>query len=73
MRRRAIMCVDQNEMAMPDNQCDVETRPMEMEPCSVPLCNNTTEDSPEVLSSDEDERAAAINDSKDFSEISNTI
>lgn len=37
------MCVDQNEMALPDSQCDEERKPKGTESCSIPLCN-TTED-----------------------------
>lgn len=43
IRRRSIMCVDQNEMALPDSQCEEERRPKDTDSCAIPLCN-TTED-----------------------------
>jgi len=37
MKRRTILCVDQNEIALPANQCDEQTRPHEVEQCSLIL------------------------------------
>lgn len=45
------MCVDQNEIALPDFQCEELRKPKDTETCLIPLCN-TTED---VESLDEDE------------------
>lgn len=37
MKRRTILCIDHNEMALPADQCDENTRPHEVEQCSVVL------------------------------------
>lgn len=40
MKRRSIMCVDQNEMALPDTRCTNETKPHDTDACgSLPYCN----------------------------------
>lgn len=37
MKKRTILCVDQNEYALPSEQCSDETRPSDFEPCSLML------------------------------------
>ncbi|XP_070503091.1 A disintegrin and metalloproteinase with thrombospondin motifs 12 [Chironomus tepperi] len=37
MKRRTILCIDHNEIALPADQCDENTRPHEVEQCSVVL------------------------------------
>lgn len=38
-RRRSVMCVDGQEMALPDRYCDIATRPNEHQPCKpLPDC-----------------------------------
>lgn len=38
-RRRSVMCVDDQEMALPDSFCDSKSRPAEEERCkSLPEC-----------------------------------
>lgn len=42
MKRRSIMCVDQNEMALPDTRCTNETKPQDTATCgaNLPYCNS---------------------------------
>lgn len=37
MKKRTILCVDQNEYALPSEQCVDEIRPSDFEPCSLML------------------------------------
>lgn len=67
------MCVDHNEIALHDSQCDPNKRPIESEPCIVELCNNTTEDSPEnepieneKIEEEEEEAPLQSENPKDF-------
>lgn len=41
LKRRTILCVDQNEYALPPEQCEEQPRPNDHEPCSLilPVCN----------------------------------
>lgn len=41
MKRRTILCVDQNEYALPPEQCADQPRPHDYEPCSLilPTCS----------------------------------
>lgn len=41
LKRRSIMCVDQNEMALPDTRCTNETKPNDSGKCSanLPYCD----------------------------------
>lgn len=41
MKRRTILCVDQNEYALPPEQCEDQPRPNDFEPCSLvlPTCS----------------------------------
>lgn len=38
------MCVDQNEIALSDSHCNVETRPIDVESCGLylPICDADT-------------------------------
>lgn len=40
MKKRTILCVDQNEYALPSEQCEGQPQPSDFEPCSLmlPLC-----------------------------------
>lgn len=42
MKKRSIMCVDHNEMALSDLRCNADTRPIDIELCgkSIPYCNS---------------------------------
>lgn len=42
LKRRSIMCVDQNEMALPDTRCTNETKPHDTDTCgaNLPYCNS---------------------------------
>lgn len=42
LKRRSIMCVDQNEMALPDTRCTNETKPHDTDQCgaNLPYCNS---------------------------------
>lgn len=42
LKRRSIMCVDQNEMALPDTRCTNETKPHDTDACgaNLPYCNS---------------------------------
>uniref|UniRef100_A0A336MHP1 CSON001890 protein n=1 Tax=Culicoides sonorensis TaxID=179676 RepID=A0A336MHP1_CULSO len=75
IRRRSIMCVDQNEIALPTAQCNDQARPKETDTCNVPLCN-TTEDTPnDMLEIDNNSNAIESNNdsNESYSEISNVI
>lgn len=37
LRKRTILCVDQNEYALPPEQCEDQPRPSDKEPCSLIL------------------------------------
>lgn len=41
LKKRTILCVDQNEYALPSEQCEDQLRPKDYEPCSLmlPPCN----------------------------------
>ncbi|CAH1118874.1 unnamed protein product [Phaedon cochleariae] len=40
-RRRSVVCVDGQEMALQDNFCDKKAKPLEYEPCTfVPICED---------------------------------
>lgn len=41
LRKRTILCVDQNEYALPSEQCEDQIRPSDYEPCSslLPPCS----------------------------------
>lgn len=45
MKRRTILCVDQNEYALPPEQCQDQARPNDFEPCSavLPTCSDDDE------------------------------
>ena len=41
MKKRTILCVDQNEYALPSEQCSEELRPSDVESCGmmIPACS----------------------------------
>lgn len=49
VKRRSIMCVDQNDLALPDLRCEAKEKPDDTEPCGtiLPKCNGSEEDSAE--------------------------
>lgn len=69
VKRRSIMCVDQNEIALSDSHCTVETRPIDSEICGqyLPICND--DDIANISDINEDNN----NDSNDSNENSNMI
>lgn len=44
MKKRTILCVDQNEIALPNEECDEEVKPSDYEPCSLILPPCTADD-----------------------------
>lgn len=53
VKRRSIMCIDQNEQALPDSKCADEMKPHDTEPCGtiLPFCDSseTDDDIEEIL------------------------
>lgn len=47
LKKRSIMCVDQNEMALSDLRCNLDQRPIDVETCGkgVPFCNSDDDNS----------------------------
>lgn len=41
LKKRTILCVDNNEYALPSEQCESQPRPSDYEPCGfiLPPCN----------------------------------
>lgn len=41
MKKRSIICLDHNDIVLPDNRCNNQTKPIDIEPCSfnIPICN----------------------------------
>lgn len=52
IKRRSIMCIDQNEMALPDSRCTDETKPFDTEPCGtqIPVCRYDDDNNSETNS-----------------------
>ncbi|KAG5674191.1 hypothetical protein PVAND_004173 [Polypedilum vanderplanki] len=44
MKRRTILCVDQNDLALDENQCDESSKPIDVEECSLKLPECTLND-----------------------------
>ncbi|CAD7087043.1 unnamed protein product [Hermetia illucens] len=46
VKRRSIICLDQNEIVLPDSRCEVEKKPIDTEKCgaNIPLCETDDED-----------------------------
>jgi hypothetical protein len=68
MKKRTILCVDQNEYALPPEQCEDQERPSAYEPCSLILPACTVDDNVLINNNNND-------DDVNFSdnEIPNTI
>jgi Thrombospondin type 1 domain len=64
IRKRSIMCVDQNQQALPDERCDADSRPVDAEFCpgKLPFCS---------LDADDDDKEKDAPD--DDNEENNTI
>jgi hypothetical protein len=56
MKRRTILCVDQNEIALTADQCEDHPKPRDVEQCSqkLPECSEDDMDNDLVLSNDYD-------------------
>lgn len=69
LRKRSVMCVstskgeDEPELALPDQDCDSELRPEEVEPCpDLPLCEvSSSSEAPFIVYAAEDKSAAFYN------------
>jgi hypothetical protein len=56
MKRRTILCVDQNEIALTADQCEDQHRPKDVELCSLnlPECSDDDMDNDLVVNDDYD-------------------
>jgi hypothetical protein len=53
MKKRTILCVDQNEIALPEEQCEEDQKPHDYEQCSLILPPCSIDDNNDLINDDD--------------------